>query len=227
MNSISILVRRSSDQLRQGWKSASLKSLSNAIGTSASAGRFSYWPLPSADNASWETLIKALANVLVSFITEDLKIHLLRDLLRSHYFYFGKEERREILARADRDLERCATGRHLGFYRGSIERYLRARPGGSPVHLNLEGFYNFRMRSFQRELQQALDSAIDIHFAEKEYREFIRLLKYFLHMQQPKIELSIFPLIRGGACRSWTAASEGSTLEWEELGAADFDRGRL
>lgn len=230
MNPISILVRRSSDQLRQRLEreSASFQKIPFECYWNECVGgkMLLLKPRPSADNASRETLIKALAKVLIPFITEDLRIHLLRDLLRSHYFYFGKEERREILARADRDLERCATGRHLGFYRGSIERYLRARPGGSPVHLNLEGFYNFRMRSFQRELQQALDSAIDIHFAEKEYREFIRLLKYFLHMQQPKIELLHLSVdLRGRLQIMDRCFRRIDPLEWEELGAADFDEG--
>jgi putative sporulation protein YtxC len=117
-----------------------------------------------------------------------------------------------------------SAGRYRGFYRGSIERYLRAScPGGPPVHLNIEGFYNFRMRSFQRELQQALDSAIDIHFAEKEYREFIRLLKYFLHMQQPKIELLHLSVDLQGRLQIMDRCFRRiDPLEWEELGADRF-----
>jgi putative sporulation protein YtxC len=231
VNSISIVVRRSSEQLQQRLEreSASLQKLPFECRWSDCGGgrMLVFAPRCSADSSSRDTLIRALAAVLIPFITEDLKVHLLRDQLRFHNIYFGKEERREILNRACVDLERGSFGRRRGFYRGSIERYLRAScPGGPPVHLNIEGFYNFRMRSFQRELQQALDSAIDIHFAEKEYGEFIRLLKYFLNLQQPKIELLHLSVDPQGRLQIMDRCFQRvDPLEWEELGADDFDEG--
>lgn len=229
MSNISIVVRRSSDQLRQRLerKSASFKKLPFRYSWSdcGDAGKMlEFVPDRSADSASRETLVKTLASVLTGFITADLPAHLLRDLLRFHYFYFGREERREILSRARRRFEGGALYRRPGFYRGSIERYLRANLCGSPVHLNIEGFYNFRMYSLQRELRQALDDAVDVLVAEREYREFMRLLKYFLHLQQPKIELIHLSVDLQGRLQIMDRCFKRiDPLEWEELRAADFD----
>lgn len=229
MSNISIVVRRSSDQLRQRLerKDASFKELPFRCCWSdcGCAGKMlEFIPDRSTDRASREALVKMLAPVLAGFITGDLPAHLLHDLLRFHYLYFDKEERREILARARRSFEQEALYRRLGFYRGSIEGYLRAHLCGSPVHLNIEGFYNFRMRSFQRELLQALDDAVETIVAEREYREFIRLLKYFLNLQQPKIELIHLSVDLSERLQIMDRSFRRiDPLEWEELGAADFD----
>jgi putative sporulation protein YtxC len=54
--------------------------------------------------------------------------------------------------------------------------------------LVLEGFIRFRMKDFTRELEEAVDRAVDDLLIEKEYTEFIKLLRYFVEIQEPKVE---------------------------------------
>ncbi|HZK34761.1 MAG TPA: putative sporulation protein YtxC, partial [Bacillota bacterium] len=54
--------------------------------------------------------------------------------------------------------------------------------------LVLEGFIRFRMKDFICELEDAVDRAVDDLLIEKEYTEFIKLLRYFVEIQEPKVE---------------------------------------
>jgi putative sporulation protein YtxC len=51
----------------------------------------------------------------------------------------------------------------------------------------LEGFFRFRLKDYFFELKENLEEAIDQLLADKEYQEFIKLLRYFVEIQEPKI----------------------------------------
>ncbi len=53
----------------------------------------------------------------------------------------------------------------------------------------IEGFVNFRLKFFTNMIEEAIDKAIEDYIIEKEYREFIKILQYFVDIQQPKIDL--------------------------------------
>ncbi len=50
----------------------------------------------------------------------------------------------------------------------------------------LEGFVNFRLKEYIKDLEEIVDKAVDDFLMEREYREFIRLLRYFVDIQEPK-----------------------------------------
>jgi putative sporulation protein YtxC len=62
---------------------------------------------------------------------------------------------------------------------------------GSPENndeMVLDGFIRFRLKDFRHELEKAVDRAVDDLLIEKEYSEFIKLLRYFVEIQEPKVE---------------------------------------
>ena len=54
--------------------------------------------------------------------------------------------------------------------------------------INIDGFITFRMRNLRGDIENIIDKVIEIYMVEKEYREFIKLLKYFVEIQECKIE---------------------------------------
>jgi putative sporulation protein YtxC len=52
----------------------------------------------------------------------------------------------------------------------------------------LDGFVNFRLKDYVRDLEEIVDRAVDDFLMEREYREFIRLLRYFVDIQDPKFD---------------------------------------
>lgn len=229
MKTISIMVRRSSDRLEQrlDLESALLKRLSFCYcwrDCGACGRMITFFPALSAAGANLTEFTELLASLLARFIIEDLKPALLQDLIHFFYFYFGTEERRKILTLACLNLERRKLHRCFGFYENLLEQYLEPYRYGTPVHLNLEGFYHFRMRGFQRELLRELDDAVNRYLAQEEHREFVRLLKYFLNLQHPGVALIHLSVDEQGRFEVMDGRFERiDSYEWDELSAAGFN----
>jgi putative sporulation protein YtxC len=55
--------------------------------------------------------------------------------------------------------------------------------------ININGFMTFRMKELKDDLEGIIDKIVEKYMAEKEYNEFIKLLKYFVEIQESKIDL--------------------------------------
>lgn len=53
---------------------------------------------------------------------------------------------------------------------------------------NINGFITFRMKELLTDFESIVDKVVEKYMAEKEYNEFIKLLKYFVDIQESKIE---------------------------------------
>jgi putative sporulation protein YtxC len=130
-----------------------------------------------------------ISSFLSRFIIHDLRDFLFQDILRFNYFYLSKAEQDEICLQARRNLERGLIGHRHQAFGEIIDQKIREYLFQHNNYLNVEGFIYFRLQDYQLELKQIVDEAVENYLTEKEYREFIRLLKYFLEIQQPKIDL--------------------------------------
>lgn len=73
------------------------------------------------------------------------------------------------------------TGRK-GAIRGAFLRCLAERP-----FLHMEGFLHFRLREYLGGLRDIAAEAVNEFLLNRQYREFIALLRYFVHFQEPCI----------------------------------------
>ncbi len=229
METISIVIRRSSDMLQQRLerKSAFLNSLPCRCSwrDCGSAGTMlAFMPEQSAGSGSRQALLEVIVPLVAQFIIEDLWICLFRDLLRLHYCYFGRKEREEILDIALRSLKSTKFNRRRELHRGLMEKKIAAYLQGPHDHMNIEGFYCFRLVEWRRELHRLVDEAVENYLAEREHREFIRLLKYFLNLQLPKINLIHLFVDQKGCVRvADYCFKQIDPCDWEELDLKDFD----
>ncbi len=53
--------------------------------------------------------------------------------------------------------------------------------------MNIKGFLTFRMKEIAHDLESIIDKIVEKFMIEKEYNEFIKLLKYFVDVQESKI----------------------------------------
>ncbi len=229
MKTFSIMIRRSSERLQRRLKQKGvfldkLPFRRSWVDCGSAGKMLVFTPGKSASGDSCQRLGEELASLAAQFITEDLKICHLQDLLRFHYFYFNREERKEILTIACRNLESVKSCRRRDLHRWMMEKKICAYLEGSHDHLNIEGYCNFRLREWRCELRRVVDEAVESHLAEKEHREFIRLLKYFLNMQQPRIDLVHLFVDQKGQIRITDhRLRKVDPCEWEELDLRDFD----
>ena len=56
-------------------------------------------------------------------------------------------------------------------------------------YINIEGFVKFRMKEFNNYISTIVDLAWEEYFIQKDQDEFINVLKYFVDIQQEKLEL--------------------------------------
>ncbi|MHA6483155.1 putative sporulation protein YtxC [Paenibacillus sp. strain BS8-2] len=82
--------------------------------------------------------------------------------------------------------------RRRGKIAADLERYLQEE-----TQLQLEGFTTFRLQAYRTELTEIAEYALDEYVLDKQYQEFISLLKYFVQMQDSKVPM-IHLLHKGG-----------------------------
>lgn len=171
-----------------------------------------------------EAVIALIASLASQFIIFDLKDALLHDLLRYHYFYFRREERDEIMSLALRRLKDGIPGLRQETFREVIERKIKHYLQEQGSHLNIEGFLQFRLQDYRQEMRKVIDEAVENYLTEKEYREFVRLLKYFLEIQQPKIDLVHLAVDDKGQFQITDHSFKKiDPRDWEEFDLDDFE----
>ncbi|HYF83088.1 MAG TPA: putative sporulation protein YtxC [Clostridia bacterium] len=133
------------------------------------------------------TLSKALTEVIISHY----ELKLLRKLAKANFFYLSERERASVIGNALKLLKEEKMMQPGGFYKAtrrsrimrSILEYLDVEN-----EINIEGFVNFRLNAYINELNETIERALEIFVAEREYNEFIKLLRYFVEIQECKID---------------------------------------
>lgn len=135
---------------------------------------------------------KYISDILSDIILEDMQSKMVQKIIQEEYFYFEKKEQDRILRDA---LAIMWGGKKPIIDAETIRRRWKDKVSNRIMdHLQvnndiiLEGFIRFRLKDFIRELEDAVDRAVDDLLIEKEYNEFIKLLQYFVEIQEPKIE---------------------------------------
>ncbi len=131
-----------------------------------------------------------LADVISDIILNHWEDPLLKEIIRENYYYFGEEERDIIFQYALRHINREGkdsqnTVYWLGRKNRIIQKILDYLDANNWI--NIDGFIRFRLKDYIGELRDAAEKAVDEFLMEREYREFIQLLKYFVEVQEPRL----------------------------------------
>ncbi len=132
-----------------------------------------------------------VANVITDLILNTVTREMLSRMLRGSYGYLSDEDRAAIIsesmARLNSQIESANDIPHRFFRRNQIlAKVLRFLEHHN--RLVLEGFVRFQLKEYFSELKEAIDYSVEHYMVEREYREFIKLLKYFVEMQPPRID---------------------------------------
>jgi putative sporulation protein YtxC len=159
-----------------------------------------------------------LANALSDLVVNEWEKTILRQLIKTHYDGFDQGEQRVILSSARRSLDCRTDGRPDLFRRierkGRVLRLLLDYLG-SQQEINLDGFITFRLQEYREQLGDAIGRAVDDFLMEKEYVEFINLLRHFVEAQPPKLRLVHAIILPKGGFRLMD--DKGATVTREYL----------
>lgn len=140
---------------------------------------------------SYKTLKMLVSNALGNYIINRYEDKLIARIINSNYCYFNSIEKKEILSKALSIIRNEDKNFFNSLFqvrrRNVIVRKLMEYFESSD-NLILEGFINFRLKEYMKDLEEVVDKAVDDFLMEREYREFIRLLRYFVDIQNPKFD---------------------------------------
>jgi putative sporulation protein YtxC len=138
------------------------------------------------------TLVFHISNVLADYIIKKYEEKLIARTISSNYCYFNSIEKKEILNLALRIIRNEDKNFLNSIFqirrRNIIVKRLTDYLQGSNS-LILDGFVNFRLKEYIKDLEDIVDKAVDDFLMEREYKEFIRLLRYFVDIQEPKFNV--------------------------------------
>ena len=134
-----------------------------------------------------QKFIHAVSCILSCLVIDELEESFIKKIILKNYFYFDFDERKHIL-------EMCfdifADDFNLYFDKkyncliNDFENYL-----SNNKSIVLDGFLNFRIKDYLTILEDVTDEAVNNFVIEKEYMEFISLLKMYINSQKSNCDI--------------------------------------
>ncbi len=139
--------------------------------------------------SKFELLKYHVSNALAEYVMQTYEEKLLIRIINSNYGYFSLSERKDILRislRVIKNEKKIFFNTLFQIRRRNliVKKLMEYFEGSS--NIILDGFVNFRLKDYIKELEDIIDNAVDDFLIEREYKEFIRLLKYFVEIQESK-----------------------------------------
>ena len=140
-----------------------------------------------------DNFLHDISDILSYLVIDELEEFFLKDSISQNYFYFDAIERKKIL---DNCFDIC-TDDFTNYFNKKFsyltkQFYLYLKENKSIV---LTGFIYFRLKGYFSMLDEIVDEAVNQFIIEKEYLEFVSLLKLYINSQasqSDKIHLVYF-----------------------------------
>lgn len=145
--------------------------------------------LISKNSNQYELLKYHVSNALAEHVIQQYEEKLLIRIINSNYGYFNSSEKKEILCISQKTIrndDKVFFNTLFQIRRRNmiVKKLMEYFEGSSSIIL--DGFVNFRLKDYIKELEDVIDNAVDDFLIEREYKEFIRLLRYFVEIQDSK-----------------------------------------
>lgn len=120
-----------------------------------------------------------ITEVIIKFYQEKI----LKRIINVNYFYFDEFERKIILENCDEFIKQEEEEITETVFIG-VEGYILEHK-----NIVIEGVANFRINEYIKILDNIVDMAVNKYIIEKEYREFINLLKVYVNSTSSKTDM--------------------------------------
>lgn len=132
-----------------------------------------------------------IASALSDIILDQWQNILITKIIRENYYYFNEEDRNKIYQFALEYVQQDQPAGTMIRKRRRQQIYQRLQDYlENNNQLIIEGFIRFRLKDYVADLKEAIDNAVDDFLMEREYSEFVQLLRYFVDIQDSKIDLA-------------------------------------
>ncbi|WP_192930184.1 putative sporulation protein YtxC [Alkaliphilus pronyensis] len=133
-----------------------------------------------------------VSNAISEHIQKYQEPQIIKKIINQEYYYFDEGEREEI-EKLTRDIISQENKTSLIINKEKINKnqimdeilfYLN-----DYNEIHLDGFTTFRLKKYLINLEEIIEDAIEDYLMDREYNEFIKLLKYFVDVQESKINV--------------------------------------
>lgn len=132
-----------------------------------------------------EVFYDYFCNILTDCILFFYEDKILKHLINYNYFYFNDIEKRQILNICTNSLELDLQNEELLYKNeiyNSIYKYIQENKS-----IVLDGFVNFRLKDYISSLDSIVDDSVNKFLIEREYTEFIEILKLYVNSCESQI----------------------------------------
>lgn len=130
-----------------------------------------------------ENFYKILCNIITETILEFYEINIIRRILSFNYFYFDEIERRKIGEICIESLKNNKLKNRNKTIYSKVKKYIEKNKS-----MILDGFVTFRIKEYIEKIDELVDEGVNKYIIEKEYAEFISLLKMYVNSKDPETE---------------------------------------
>ena len=130
-----------------------------------------------------EEFYKILGNIITDTIIKFYEIHIIRRILGFNYFYFDEFERNKIEEVCIESLKNNKFKNRNKTICNKIQKYLKKNKS-----MILDGFVTFRIKEYIEKIDELVDEGVNKYIVEKEYAEFISLLKMYVNSKDTETE---------------------------------------
>ena len=130
-----------------------------------------------------ENFYKILCNIITETILEFYEINIIRRILSFNYFYFDEIERRKIGEICIESLKNNKLKNRNKTIYSKVKKYVEKNKS-----MILDGFVTFRIKEYIEKIDELVDEGVNKYIIEKEYAEFISLLKMYVNSKDPETE---------------------------------------
>ncbi len=139
------------------------------------------------NNKFYDFLTELIGEVVIEFYEEKM----LKQLINYNYFYFDEYEKNKILENCMQLIESEMYNTKL-LDNKNIKEYVKENKA-----MILDGFVYFRLKAYLEYLDEIVDNGVNQFIIEKEYREFISLLRVYVESKMPEYNLLHLIYING------------------------------
>lgn len=131
--------------------------------------------------------IHEISCILSCIVIDELEESFLKKIILKNYFYFNPNERKHILSLCydifAENFNEIFDKKYNSLI-NSFSNYLSQHKS-----IVLTGFINFRIKDYLLILENIVDEAVNTYILEKEYFEFVSLLKMYINSQKSNSEI--------------------------------------
>ncbi|MEZ0536835.1 sporulation protein YtxC [Caldicellulosiruptoraceae bacterium PP1] len=150
--------------------------------------------LNNLDKFSYEKIKYCIASAICSLIVDWTKERFIQKTIEENYYFLDDIEKQKIKELSISKFNQLIDNQSFSKIKYTIIKKILEFLDNN-YQLNFEGFITFRLKEYTKEVINLIDYSANNYFLEREYYEFINLLKYFLNIQDSKEDLvHIVPL---------------------------------